>query len=132
MTLAEIEEIVLKSQAAGFSDVEYQTETGILRIRLAHSPGLETGTPSNSRSVRGEVLASVRAPCAGVFLVGHPMMEHGSSPAKAAVIRGETIGFLMIGPCLRALEAPLSGTPVVRKAAENRLVGYGEILFDIY
>ena len=131
MTLTEIEEFVTRSQVAGFSDIEYRTETGTLRIRLALSPGLETGTPSNSRPVPGEILASVRAQCAGVFMAAHPMMAHGSSPAKAAVISRETIGFLKIGPCLRAVEAPLSGALVMRNAVQNRLVGYGEILFDI-
>lgn len=131
MTLAEIEDIIVMSQAAGLSDVEYQTEAGFLRIRLAASPGLEREAPPESEPGPGSAFVSVPAPCPGIFITRHPMTVSAESSGKTIVAKGETVGFVKIGPCLRAVEAPRAGHIAKQRTAENTLVGYGEVLFDI-
>jgi|GEM_PF-4009746 len=115
MTLAEIAEIVATARAKGLMALEHQTETGVLRVRLG------------SQHAQDPVPA--KAPCAGVFLSAHPVQPHIVPPQTVAT-QGEVIAFLKIGPCLRAVQAPRPGI-LQRRAGENSLVGYGEVLFDI-
>ncbi|WP_119273191.1 hypothetical protein [Taklimakanibacter deserti] len=114
MTLAEIAEIVAVARAMGLTAAEYRTGPGLLRFRLA----AVGGDPAP-----GPAFAPVKAPCAGVFLPVHPTPTSIGAP-------GDIIAFLKIGPCLRAIQAPRPGI-LRRRAEEGRLVGYGEILFEI-
>lgn len=115
MTLAEIEALVMQSRAQGLREAEYQTETGLLRLKLM----------ALSASISEEPPAVVRAPCPGVLL-----LAPAAQRADAAVRPGEIIAFLRIGPCLRAVEVPRPG--ILRcRAQENSLAGYGEVLFEI-
>lgn len=115
MTLTEIAEIVMRSRAAGLMAVDYQLGKSLLRVRWAG--GDQARPPPKQAST------VVKAPCAGLF-----RLARLASPSSA--LQGEVIAYLQIGPCRRALEAPCPGKLLI-KAEENRLVGYGDVLFEV-
>jgi acetyl-CoA carboxylase biotin carboxyl carrier protein len=126
MTLAEIAEIIARSRAANLTAVEYQAGGSFLRLRWT-SGGVERDEERAGLEPE-ETSTVVTAPCSGVFRLAHPERAHLPLPASA--VQGEIIGYLQVGPCLRAVEAPCPGNLRLR-VEENRLVGYGEPLFEI-
>ncbi|TPL01015.1 MULTISPECIES: biotin attachment protein [unclassified Mesorhizobium] len=130
MTADEIERLAAWCAAAGVSEIEL-AEAGFslcLRIQSA-GPGTRAAA---SEAPKAEVVATtVRAPGVGVFRLVHPTTGHPVIERGQTVRKGETVGVLQIGACLKAVVSPADGKLGVALAEDGAVVGYGTPLYEL-
>lgn len=129
MTIEEIEKLAVWCAAAGVSEIEL-AEAGFslcLRIQSANaSSAAVTDRPRTEAVFKG-----VRAPGVGVFRLVHPTTGHPVVERGQSVRKGETVGVLQIGPCLKAVVAPADGALGDPLAEDGAVVGYGTPLYEL-
>jgi len=130
MTAEEIERLATWCAAAGISEIEL-AEAGFslcLRVQPADSqPRAEAaGAPKAE-----PVLRTVHAPGVGVFRLVHPTTGHPVIERGQPVRKGETIGVLQVGPCLKGVVAPADGALGAALAEDGAVVGYGTPLYEL-
>ncbi|TIQ36485.1 MAG: biotin attachment protein [Mesorhizobium sp.] len=129
MTAEEIEKLAVWCAAAGVSEIEL-AEAGFslcLRIQSANA-----SSAAVSDRLRTEaVFKGVRAPGVGVFRLVHPTTGHPVVERGQSVRKGETVGVLQTGPCLKAVVAPADGALGAALVEEGTVVGYGTPLYEL-
>lgn len=147
MTLDEVARLVAAADGRGVGEIAVTLGGCTLTLRAGVAPvalqvgavqagAVQAGTVQAGpvAVVSAPVAATLRAPCAGVFRIGHP--ANPAAPAgERAVVAGEVVGFLQIGPCLRPVlstaRAGTAGRIGPALVADGALVGYGTPLFPV-
>ncbi|MDX8534140.1 biotin attachment protein [Mesorhizobium sp. VK25A] len=129
MTAEEIERLAAWCTAAGVGEIEL-AEAGFslcLRIQSA-DPALRAAA---SEVPKAEVLKTVRAPGVGTFRLVHPTTGHPVIERGQPVRKGEVVGVLQIGSCLKGVVAPADGALGAALAEDGAVVGYSTPLYEL-
>jgi acetyl-CoA carboxylase biotin carboxyl carrier protein len=129
MTIEEIERLVAWCASAGIGEIEVAEAGFSLRLHMqavASTPVATVGAPKAEPVFKG-----VRAPGVGVFRLDHPTAGHPVAEPGQAVRKGETVGVLQVGPCLKAIVAPADGVLGAALAEDGAVVGYGTPLYEL-
>ena len=86
-------------------------------------------SPAEPEAAEPDVM-QVAAPTLGTFLRSHPLHDHPLAADGEAVIAGQAIALLRVGPLLTSVSAPADGLIIAALADEGALVGFGDRLFD--
>ena len=130
MTLEEIERLAARCVEAGIAEIELTQAGFSLRLRLeiagAEAPRAAAAAAQVETTVKG-----VRAPGVGVFRIDHPATGRPVAEPGQRVGKGETVGLLQVGPCLKAVVAPAGGVLGPALVEDGTVVGYGVPLYDL-
>ena len=130
MTVEEIERLTAWCASAGIGEIELSEAGFSLRLRVqsvvAETPVAAAGAPQAETVFKG-----VRAPGVGVFRLDHPTTGHPVAGPGQAVRKGETVGMLQVGPCLKAIVAPADGVLGAALIEDGAVVGYGTPLYEL-
>lgn len=130
MTLEEIERLATLCADSGIGEIELAEAGFSLRLRMA--PAVAEAPESPSELPKAEdPFKGVRAPGVGVFRLCHPTTGRPVAEPGSAVRKGETVGLLQDGPCLKAVTAPADGVLGAALAEDGAVVGYGAPLYDL-
>jgi acetyl-CoA carboxylase biotin carboxyl carrier protein len=131
MTVEEIERLAAWCASANIGEIEMAEAGFSLRLRLqsfaAETPPLAVATIPNAEVP----FKGVRAPGVGVFRLGHPTTGHPVAEPGQTVRKGETVGVLQVGPCLKAVLAPADGVLGGALVEDGAVVGYGTPLYAL-
>jgi acetyl-CoA carboxylase biotin carboxyl carrier protein len=135
MTPGEIERFSRLAQRAGLAELELTEGQSSLRLRLA----AEAARPDVE--VRADVKAAVnheaarardvRSPGVGLFHHRHPVTGRAVCEPGQRVKKGQVVGFVAAGPCVRPATAPEDGVIAAPACEDGELVGYGMLLYTI-
>lgn len=130
MTVEEIERLAAWCASADIGEIELAEAGFSLRLRMqpvvAEPPVAVAKAP-----VAETVFKGVRAPGVGVFRLDHPTTGHPVAEPGQTVHRGETVGVLQVGPCLKAVLAPADGVLGAALVEDGAVVGYGTPLYEL-
>lgn len=130
MTVEEIGKLAAMCASAGIGEIEVSQAGFSLRLRLqsvvAEAPVAATEAPVAETAFKG-----VRAPGVGVFRLDHPTTGHPIAEPGQTVRKGETVGVLQVGPCLKAIVAPADGVLGAALVEDGTVVGYGTPLYAL-
>ena len=130
MTVEEIERLAAWCASANIGEIEIGEAGFSLRLRLqsfAAETALAVATIANA-----EVLFNgARAPGVGVFRIDHPTTGRPVAVSGQTVRKGETVGVLQVGPCLKAVVAPADGVLGAALVEDGAVVGYGTPLYAL-
>jgi biotin carboxyl carrier protein len=114
-------------RAADLDSLEFEYAGQVTRmVRGAHGYQRETLLPPSAGARAGALAAaSVRAPCAGLFLVEHPLGVPCVARPGDRVAAGARLGFMQIACLLVPVLAPVAGVLGDWRVASGTLVGYG-------
>ncbi|WP_192246588.1 biotin attachment protein [Mesorhizobium silamurunense] len=130
MTVEEIEKLAAWCAAAGVSEIEL-AETGFsLRLHI-QSGNAEPGAMVAEAAKAEAVFKGVRAPGVGIFRLVHPTTGHPVVETGRSVRKGETVGVLQIGACLKAIVTPADGALGAALVEDGTVVGYGTPLYEL-
>jgi acetyl-CoA carboxylase biotin carboxyl carrier protein len=127
MSYDAIERTVRRLERAQVATFEYQDENVCLRLTLGGanpvqaSAGIKVGKPPET----------VRTSAAGVFTSSHPVSNEDAIAPGASVRAGQVVGYLEVGPVLRAVTASRDGVIGRRLVDNGTLVGWGQPLFEL-
>ncbi|RUX30208.1 biotin attachment protein [Mesorhizobium sp. M7A.F.Ca.US.011.01.1.1] len=127
MTIEEIERLAAWCASAGMGEIELSDAGFSLRL---HMQSVVASNPAEAPKAE-TVFKGVRAPGVGVFRLDHPTTGHPVVGLGQAVRKGETVGVLQIGPCLKAVVAPADGVLGTALAEDGAVVGYGTPLYEL-
>jgi acetyl-CoA carboxylase biotin carboxyl carrier protein len=130
MTGEEIEKLAAWCSEAGISEIELAEAGFSLRLRIQSRTAGPTSAAAEGPKVEA-VFKGVRAPGVGVFRLVHPTTGHPVVQPGQTVRKGEIVGVLQIGPCLKAVVAPTDGTLGAAMAEDGAVVGYGTPLYGL-
>jgi biotin carboxyl carrier protein len=103
---------------AGVDGIEI--ERGAQKLRIV----VERDGTSTVTAARATETSLAKAPLAGVFqAIDGPLPRH--------VAAGDTLGFVRVGPIVLPVKAAKAGMLIRTLAEKDRLVGYGDPLFEI-
>lgn len=125
MTVEEIERLTAWCASAGIDEIEVSEAGFSLRLRVQAAV---TETPAAAAEA---VFKGVRAPGVGVFRLDHPTTGRPVAEPGQTVRKGETVGVLQVGPCLKAVLAPADGVLGAALAEDGAVVGYGTPLYEL-
>ncbi|MGP2492149.1 acetyl-CoA carboxylase biotin carboxyl carrier protein [Mesorhizobium sp. PUT5] len=128
MTLEEIERLAASCAAAGIGEIELAQAGFSLRLRMGPVAG---ETPVVEAPKVEAVFKGVRAPGVGVFRLDHPTTGRPVAEPGRNVRKGQTVGVLQVGPCLKAVVAPADGVLGAALAEDGAVVGYGTPLYAL-
>lgn len=128
MTADEIERLAAWCAAAGVGEIEL-AEAGFSLCLRVQSAG--PAPRAASEAPQAEVPKTVRAPGVGVFRLVHPTTGHPVVERGQQVRKGETVGVLQVGLCLKGVVAPADGALGVALAEDGAVVGYGTPLYEL-
>ncbi|MES0099086.1 biotin attachment protein [Mesorhizobium sp. M0019] len=130
MTIEEIERLAAWCASAGIAEIELAEAGFSLRL---HMQSVIASIPVAAAEVpkAGTVFKGVRAPGVGVFRLDHPTTGRPVAEPGQTVCKGETIGVLQVGPCLKAVLAPADGVLGAALAEDGAVVGYGTPLYEL-
>lgn len=129
MTAEEIERLAAWCAAAGVGEIELAEAGFSLCLRI--QPAGPAPRAAAGEAPQAEVLKTVRAPGVGVFRLVHPTTGHPVVERGQRVRKGETVGVLQIGSCLKGVVAPADGKLGVALAEDGAVVGYGTPLYEL-
>lgn len=130
MTVEEIERLAAWCASAGIGEIELEEAGFSLRL-LMQSVVAETPMAAAGAPVAETVFKGVRAPGVGVFRLDHPTTGHPVAEPGQMVRKGETVGVLQVGPCLKAVVAPADGVLGAALVEDGAVVGYGTLLYEL-
>lgn len=130
MTVEEIERLAAWCASAGIGEIELAEAGFSLRLRV-QSGVAETPVAAVEALVGETVFTGVRAPGVGVFRLDHPTTGHPVAEPGQTVRKGETVGVLQVGPCLKAVVAPADGVLGAALVEDGAVVGYGTPLYEL-
>ncbi|PZV36248.1 biotin/lipoyl-containing protein [Mesorhizobium kowhaii] len=130
MTVEEIERLAAWCASAGIGEIEL-AEAGFSLRLLMQSVVAETPVAVAEAPVAEMVFKGVRAPGVGVFRLNHPTTGHPVAEPGQTVRKGETVGVLQVGPCLKAVVAPADGVFGTALVEDGAVVGYGTPLYEL-
>lgn len=130
MTIEEIERLAALCAGAGIGGIELAEAGFSLRLRI-ETAGTGTPAPFVETPKAEDPLKVVRAPGVGVFRLCHPATGRPVAEPASAVRKGETVGVLQIGPCLKAVAAPADGVLGAALVEDGAVVGYGTPLYTL-
>jgi acetyl-CoA carboxylase biotin carboxyl carrier protein len=128
MTVEEIERLAGWCASAGIGEIELSEAGFSLRL---HMQSVVTSTPAAEAPKAETVLKGVRAPGVGVFRLDHPTTGRPVAEPGQTVRKGETVGILQVGPCLKAVLAPADGVLGTALVEDGAVVGYGTPLYEL-
>ena len=129
MTVEEIERLTAWCASAGIREIELAEAGFSLRL---HMQAVVAETPMAAVAPKAEtVFKGVRAPGVGVFRLDHPTTGRPVAEPGQTVRKGETVGVLQVGPCLKAVLAPADGVLGAALAEDGAIVGYGTPLYEL-
>ncbi|MBZ9775802.1 biotin attachment protein [Mesorhizobium sp. CO1-1-8] len=130
MTVEEIERLTAWCASAGIGEIELVEAGFSLRLHMqavvAAAPLAAAGAPNAETVFKG-----VRAPGVGVFRLDHPTTGRPVAEPGQTVRKGETVGVLQVGPCLKAVLAPTDGVLGAALSKDGAVVGYGTPLYEL-
>ncbi|MET3580334.1 acetyl-CoA carboxylase biotin carboxyl carrier protein [Mesorhizobium robiniae] len=130
MTVEEIERLAACCASADIGEIELAEAGFSLRLRMqsvvAETLVAVAGAPKAETVFRG-----VRAPGVGVFRLNHPTAGNLVAEPGRTVRKGETVGVLQVGPCLKAVVAPADGVLGAALVEDGAVVGYGTPLYAL-
>ena len=129
MTVEEIERLAAWCASAGIGEIEL-AEAGF-SLRLHVQAVAETPVAAAEPPKAETVFKGVRAPGVGVFRLDHPTTGRPIAEPGQTVRKGETVGVLQVGPCLKAVVAPADGVLGAALAEDGAVVGYGTPLYEL-
>jgi len=131
MTVEEIERLAAWCARAGIGEIELAQVGFSLRVRLqsfaAETPPLAAAAIPNAETA----FNGVRALGVGVFRVDHPTTGRPVAASGQTVRKGDTVGVLQVGPCLKAVLAPADGVLGAALVEDGAVVGYGTPLYAL-
>lgn len=130
MTVEEIERLATWCASAGIGEIELAEAGFSVRLRL-QSIVAETPVAATQAPVAEAVFKGVRAPGVGVFRFDHPTTGHPVAEPGQTVRKGETVGILQVGSCLKAVLAPADGVLGAALVEDGAVVGYGTPLYAL-
>ncbi|RWB69936.1 biotin attachment protein [Mesorhizobium sp.] len=130
MTAEEIERLAAWCAAAGVGEIELAEAGFSLCLRIQSAKAEPCASAAEAPKAEA-VFKGVRAPGVGVFRLVHPTTGHPVVETGQPVRKGETVGVLQIGPCLKAVLAPADGTLGAALVADGAVVGYGTPLYEL-
>lgn len=129
MTIEEIERLAAWCASAGIGEIEVSEAGFSLRLNMQ---AVAAETPVAAVAPKAETLfKGVRAPGVGVFRLDHPTTGRPIAGPGQVVRKGETVGVLQVGPCLRAVPAPVDGVLGDALIEDGAVVGYGTPLYEL-
>ncbi|PWJ94490.1 acetyl-CoA carboxylase biotin carboxyl carrier protein [Mesorhizobium loti] len=130
MTVEEIERLTAWCASAGIGEIEL-AEAGFSLRLLVQSVVAPTPVAATEAPKAETVFKGVRAPGVGVFRLDHPTTGRSVAAPGQMVRKGETVGVLQVGPCLKAVLAPADGVLGAALAEDGAVVGYGTPLYEL-
>jgi acetyl-CoA carboxylase biotin carboxyl carrier protein len=130
MTVEEIEKLAALCACAGIGEIELAEVGFSLRLRMASVVAETTAAAARAPKVEA-VFKGVRAPGVGVFRLDHPTTGRPVAEPGQTVRKGETVGVLQVGPCLKAVVAPADGVLGAAMVEDGVVVGYGMPLYPL-
>jgi acetyl-CoA carboxylase biotin carboxyl carrier protein len=130
MTIEEIERLAAWCASAGIGEIEVSEAGFSLRLHM-QSVIASTPVAAAEAPVPETVFKGVRAPGVGVFRLDHPTTGRPVAGPGQAVRKGETVGVLQVGPCLKAVVAPADGVLGAALIEDGAVVGYGTPLYEL-
>lgn len=128
MTIEEIERLAAWCASAGIGEIEVSEAGFSLRL---HMQSVVASTPPVEAPKAETVFKGVRAPGVGVFRLDHPTTGRPIAEPGQTVRKGETVGVLQVGPCLKAIVAPADGVLGAALIEDGAVVGYGTPLYEL-
>ncbi|MFC3321117.1 acetyl-CoA carboxylase biotin carboxyl carrier protein [Mesorhizobium cantuariense] len=128
MTVEEIERLTAWCASAGIGEIELSEAGFSLRL---HMQAVVAETPAAEAPKAETAFKGVRAPGVGVFRLDHPTTGRSVAEPGQTVRKGETVGVLQVGPCLKAIVAPADGVLGAALAEDGAVVGYGTPLYEL-
>ena len=128
MTIEEIERLAAWCASAGIGEIEVSEAGFSLRL---HMQSVVASTPPAEAPKAETAFKGVRAPGVGVFRLDHPTTGRPITGPGQVVRKGETVGVLQVGPCLRAVPAPVDGVLGDALIEDGAVVGYGTPLYEL-
>ena len=128
MTIEEIERLAAWCASAGIGEIEVSEAGFSLRL---HMQSVVASTPPVEAPKAETAFKGVRAPGVGVFRLDHPTTGRPITGPGQVVRKGETVGVLQVGPCLRAVPAPVDGVLGDALIEDGAVVGYGTPLYEL-
>ncbi|RWO84668.1 biotin/lipoyl-containing protein [Mesorhizobium sp.] len=128
MTVEEIERLAAWCASAGIGEIEVSEAGFSLRL---HMQSVVASTPPVEASKAETVFKGLRAPGVGVFRLDHPTTGRPIAEPGQTVRKGETVGVLQVGPCLKAIVAPADGVLGAALIEDGVVVGYGTPLYEL-
>ena len=130
MTLEEVERLAARCAQAGIGEIELEEAGFSLRLRIEPAAAA-VEVPIVQTSNAGALFMGVRSPGVGVFRLCHPATGRPVAEPGHAVRKGETVGMLQVGSCLRAVIAPADGVLGEALVEDGAVVGYGVPLYAL-
>ncbi|PYB78855.1 hypothetical protein DMX11_07915 [Pseudomonas sp. LB-090624] len=130
MNIQEVCQLIERLDATGLVTFEYEDST--TRIALKYLTG-KSSPVAPSTPVEGPTKAlsserQVLAPDIGVFYHVHPYTPTALAVAGEWVTTEQVVGYVVSGSELLAVYAPCAGTLSSYAAANQQVVGYGDVL----
>lgn len=129
MTVEEIERLTAWCASADIGEIELSEAGFSLRLRV--QAVAETPVAAAEALKVETVFKGVRAPSVGVFRLDHPTTGRPVAEPGQTVRKGETVGVLQVGPCLKAVLAPADGVLGAALIEDGAVVGYGTPLYEL-
>lgn len=129
----EIARLSRMATAAGLTEVELNDGEDTLRLRFAMQrpqPAAAAGSAAAAPLAPKEV-AGARSPGVGLSRHRHPVTGRPACETGQAVVKGQVVGYVEAGPCLRPATASHAGIVGAPACDEGTLVGYGTLLYPI-
>jgi acetyl-CoA carboxylase biotin carboxyl carrier protein len=130
MTVEEIERLAAWCARAGIGEIELARVGFSLRVCV--QPGHAQTSVADDGAAKAEaVFKGVRAPGVGIFRIDHPTTGRPVAASGQTVRKGDTVGVLQVGPCLKAVLAPADGVLGAVLVEDGAVVGYGTPLYAL-
>ncbi|RVA91210.1 biotin attachment protein, partial [Mesorhizobium sp. M7A.F.Ca.CA.004.01.1.1] len=113
---------------AGIGEIDVSEAGFSLRL---HMQSVVASTPLAEAPKAETAFKGVRAPGVGVFRLDHPTTGRPIAEPGQTVRKGETVGVLQVGQCLKAIVAPADGVLGAALIEDGAVVGYGTPLYGL-
>jgi acetyl-CoA carboxylase biotin carboxyl carrier protein len=128
MSYDAIERTVRRLERAQVATFEYQDENVCLRLTLGGANPVQA-----SAGIKVEKLPeTVKTSAAGIFTSSHPVSNEDAMASGTPVRAGQIVGYVQVGPVLRAVTASRDGVIGRRLIDNGTLVGAGQPLFELH
>lgn len=108
--------------------IEITAPDGEIRIAVDLPPA-ELQRFSAAKPASGPTGATLAvAPLAGRFLATHPSRRQDGTAIGPSVTKGQTVGFIAVGPILLPVNCRADGEPAAERPQDGSLAGYGAVL----
>lgn len=130
MTAEEIERLAAWCAAAGVGEIELAEPGFSLFLRV--QPASSAPQAAVNEVPKAELVPkTVRALAVGVFRLVHPTTGHPVVERGQPVRKGDIVGVLQVGTCLKAVVALADGALGAALVEDGAVVGYGTPLYEL-